>query len=34
MVHIKKQKNELNKQSDIESLSDSHILIIQLLYPS
>jgi len=34
MIHIKKQKNALNKQSDTDLLSDTYLPIINILSPS
>ena len=34
MIHIKRQKQGLNRQNDIESLPESYLSIIQSLSPS
>jgi len=34
MIHIRRQKQGLNRQNDIESLSESYLPIIQSLSPS
>ena len=34
MIHIKRQKQGLNRQNDIESLPDTYSQIIQSLSPS
>jgi len=34
MIHIKRQKQDLNRQNDTESLPESYLPIIQSLSPS
>ena len=34
MIHIKKQKQDLNRQNALESLPESYLPIIQFLSPS